>query len=577
MAPEPPHHPSSSQVDAQQPLPSASSPLARVVTAVVQRRDKVRFLALQPGIAALEIGKQGTLLLYTWDRDMKETYSKNLRAVMKDWSKGPLVVGFVGGGDAAREMLQSSKPMMTRGKVGLAHIHDLGDIWHTEAGWARDLFDAIKKTPPPDGPTWEAICRDSSSDLRQTTEEAQETLTFVRAVQSRRPVATCTLLGIFVAVFGLEFLFGGAESTPVLLRMGALSPERVANGEIWRLLSCTFLHAGTVHFLLNSYVLWIIGSSVERVLGSWRFVILYALSCLGASLVSVAFLDNGFSVGASGGIWGLLAAEAMMAWHAKGLLPKSMIPGARRAALINFGLNVMISFHPRVDMWAHFGGGAVGALLLISGLLTRSLVKLGDLEASGLSEDLSEARIESHPRLKLAAGFLALLMATSLSVALIDGRPWDLQSAPETIQTPLPGLPFSLAIPKGFDIQSNDPDDPPGAQVGDFRADPGALEIAFFAGDLRDDMTVRAELESLAEALKETPKEARLVSGPEQVTITDRSGITATYRFSNGIEEERTFLLLEDGIVRVAALRLPDFAKPVPKGYTQKVLESLQR
>ena len=42
----------------------------------------------------------------------------------------------------------------------------------------------------------------------------------------------------------------------------------------------------------------------------------------------------------------------------RGLLPEVMVKGAQRAALFNLGINVMISFYPMVDKWAHFAGGA---------------------------------------------------------------------------------------------------------------------------------------------------------------------------------------------------------------------------
>jgi hypothetical protein len=149
-------------------------------------------------------------------------------------------------------------------------------------------------------------------------------------------------LGLLLAVFGLEALFGGTESTLVLSSMGGLVPERVLDGEIWRLFSCTFLHSGFLHLAFNGYVLWVLGSFLERLLGTWRFLLLYGLSCLGASLTSMYFLD-GIAVGASGGLWGLLGADAVLAWRSQGLLPKSMIEGARNAAKFNLIINVLNS------------------------------------------------------------------------------------------------------------------------------------------------------------------------------------------------------------------------------------------
>ena len=59
-----------------------------------------------------------------------------------------------------------------------------------------------------------------------------------------------------------------------------------------------------LHLLFNMYALYIIGMQLESFLGKWKYLIVYLLSGLGASLLSI-FFSNGFSVGASGAIFGL--------------------------------------------------------------------------------------------------------------------------------------------------------------------------------------------------------------------------------------------------------------------------------
>jgi rhomboid protease GluP len=139
-------------------------------------------------------------------------------------------------------------------------------------------------------------------------------------------------------------------------------------GEWWRLASATLLHGGLMHVAFNGYVLFSLGNFVERLLGPSRFLLLYVVSGVAASCGSL-LLNAGVSVGASGAIWGLLGAEAALAFAPNQLLPSSMRKDAQRATVVNLVLNTLVSFLPRVDWAAHFAGGAAGALVLLSGVV----------------------------------------------------------------------------------------------------------------------------------------------------------------------------------------------------------------
>ncbi len=323
-----------------------------------------------------------------------------------------------------------------------------------------------------------------------------------------------------------------------------------------------------MHVLFNTYVLWVLGTHLERILGIWRFLVLYGLSCLGASLVSLTFLD-GFSVGASGGLWGLLGAEAVLAWRSQGLLPRAMIPGARKVAVINLGINVLNSFRPHVDMWAHFGGGAVGGMLMLSGVLTRGVPRLGELEAEGRL-DGGAATIRSGPVLKAAGSMAAAVLLAGLAMGLAVGRPWALKRPLDMVRTPVPELGISLVLPEGLELTPSSPDEPSRVQVGDSRSDPGAAIVAIFAA------VPAKERADMVEFFAEAPPGARLTSGPDEVTIAGAPGITVTYRFDNGVEEELAFVFLADALIKADVLRWPAFGDAVPPGYAAQVLDSLE-
>lgn len=557
---------------------SASAPaslLARAVYAVVRDHEGARILNLGPRGAALELGQKTTLILFVWDRDSAGALAHHLREVMKQRFRGMLVVGLVGGTEDARRVLKKARPMLTQVQVGQVHLDDRGELWSRDAGPAAKALNGLATMPPPSPEEWARLVEKSAADIAEFAGQEAEARQFAAVLESRPPIATRALTGIILAVFGLEFIFGGTESPPVLLRMGALSPDKIAAGEWWRLFSCTFLHSGPIHVLFNSYVLWVLGTQLERIVGTWRFLVFYGLSCLGASLVSLAFLD-GFSVGASGGLWGLLGAEAVLAWRSEGLLPRAMIPGARKAAFINLGINVLNSFRPHVDMWAHFGGGAVGGVLMLSGLLTRGVPRLGELEAAGNLGGAGAATIRTGPVLKGAAIAAVALLLSGLALGLAMGRPWELKQPLETVPTPIPELGISLALPKGIELSPGSQEKVLSVQAGDLRSDPGAAVVSKYAADLTAGTVLANEHAALVELLAKAPSGSHLAAGPDDVTIAGAPGVTVTYRFDNGIENELAFVFLADALVKVDTLRWPAFGDAVPPGYALRVLDSLE-
>ncbi len=123
-------------------------------------------------------------------------------------------------------------------------------------------------------------------------------------------------------VFLLQIVLGAAapDLGRALLGVGSLIPERVLHGWIWQLVSYSFLHAGLMHLLLNMLTLWMFGSQLESGWGGRRFLEYYFFCVGAAALTTVAASYLGFpglnpataTVGASGGIYGLLAAFGLL-------------------------------------------------------------------------------------------------------------------------------------------------------------------------------------------------------------------------------------------------------------------------
>ncbi len=207
---------------------------------------------------------------------------------------------------------------------------------------------------------------------------------------------TYVLIALNVLVFVIRALSPTLDAQ--IFDWGADNARAVlVDHEVYRLLSSMFLHAGiydplgrfqfgnSLHLLLNMYVLYAVGVQLEKVLGHARFLVIYILGGLTASLVSV--LINGpdvVSVGASGAVFAVLAAEFVYFYQNRkiyGRMAMARMQSLVWLALINFGFGFFttaFSAGMQVDNWAHLGG-------LVGGLAVTWLV--GATAAPQVSED----------------------------------------------------------------------------------------------------------------------------------------------------------------------------------------------
>jgi membrane associated rhomboid family serine protease len=193
-------------------------------------------------------------------------------------------------------------------------------------------------------------------------------------IQTHRPWLTYALLALLAIVFACELSFAvgashaGSPSVLTLAYMGGNIGNRIwHNGEWWRLFTAAFLHAGPAHIALNGVVLWMAGTALERLVG-WRWLgAIFAVSALAGSVASLLADPPAIvSVGASGGIIGLLGALFVIAYR----LP----PGAARSRLqMRAALTVAPALLPivladkgvTIDYAAHGGGVFAGTLLAL--------------------------------------------------------------------------------------------------------------------------------------------------------------------------------------------------------------------
>lgn len=189
-----------------------------------------------------------------------------------------------------------------------------------------------------------------------------------------KPVVTYTLMAICVGVYLLQLVLGDTIATEFAMR-----PVAIAFGaDYYRLFTAMFLHASILHIAFNMYVLYVLGPTLERILGHGRFLLLYILAGLGGSAVSYAFsTPTTWSVGASGAIFGLMGAL--------------LVAGKRLRYDVNMvlalvAINVVIGFvfSSGIDWRAHLGGLATGAAIAAVMVTTKGISRPVWVELSGI-------------------------------------------------------------------------------------------------------------------------------------------------------------------------------------------------
>ena len=209
-------------------------------------------------------------------------------------------------------------------------------------------------------------------------------------IRMARPVVSRVIMGVLLAVFLIEVLYGmvaygtrmtfGGTEICVLIDLGAKVNPMIAAGQYWRLFTATLLHDGIIHLLFNLYALYALGPMLEAYVGSIRFTTIYLLGGLMGSLASYAW-SGSVSVGASGAVFAVIGATTVYfaRYHRNfGAQGRAILQNMVVVIVINllFGLG-----SGYIDNWGHIGG-LVGGMLVAWGILPRyqppSVVRMGE-------------------------------------------------------------------------------------------------------------------------------------------------------------------------------------------------------
>ena len=197
------------------------------------------------------------------------------------------------------------------------------------------------------------------------------------------PPITRALLIVNILMFGAQMLLGESWFLDLMLwplgeytlRMPDFALTQVGFLP-WQILTYGFLHGGMSHLFFNMFALWMFGAPLEATWGSNRFLRYYLVCVLGAGavqlLVATLAVQNGAqpypTIGASGGVFGLLLAYGMLFPNQRLMLIFPPIPMKARTFVICYGLLELYlgvtGTRSGVAHFAHLGGMAFGFLMI---------------------------------------------------------------------------------------------------------------------------------------------------------------------------------------------------------------------
>lgn len=194
----------------------------------------------------------------------------------------------------------------------------------------------------------------------QTEELEQEELTAADVVAQPRPpipIYTVILIASFAAVAAVQLLTGLDRS---ILIAGFVKPAFLRDHQYWRILTGAAMHGGLLHVAMNGYAFFSFGRIFEMLANRAHLAIVFLLAALGGGVLSLVMSPDGISVGASGGIVGLIGYLAVYAFRRRQFIS----PAFRKSLLINIGFILIygLVLYQVIDNFGHIGGLLTGAV-----------------------------------------------------------------------------------------------------------------------------------------------------------------------------------------------------------------------
>jgi len=196
----------------------------------------------------------------------------------------------------------------------------------------------------------------------------------IRQTMTRQPlIATYSIIAINVGAYlYLSIRDHSLDGNGFTSARWALYGPAVSNGDYWRLASYSVVHYGLLHIALNMFILYLVGRVFEPATGPIRFATIYAVSVLGGAAGALIFSPHDITGGASGGVFGMLAAATLV-------MSRRGIPfwntGFGPLIVLNLALNL---FEPHISIGGHIGG------LIAGGLVAELMIRARKVEMPAL-------------------------------------------------------------------------------------------------------------------------------------------------------------------------------------------------
>lgn len=235
-------------------------------------------------------------------------------------------------------------------KIDMAEINDTEDL--NKYNFIIDTFPDITKQMTFKEKGVELFMKLTGDISKKNEGEAQMN---EDVFSMKKPVITYALIAMNVIIYFISTMFNLVDDF-------AVNRFMIMHGEYYRLITGMFLHANILHLLFNCYAIYIIGMQLESFLGRIKYIIVYLLSGFAGSCLSI-FMSTGYSVGASGAIFGLLGSLVYFGYHYRVYL-ESVVKSQIIPLII---INLLIGMAPGIDNWGHIGGliGGVFATMAV--------------------------------------------------------------------------------------------------------------------------------------------------------------------------------------------------------------------
>ena len=194
-----------------------------------------------------------------------------------------------------------------------------------------------------------------TNDINSKT--AKENRKYEEVFKPKKIVITYALMALCTLIYILQIFF------PSLTALGAVNGTLVKSGQDYRLITSMFMHGSIWHLLCNMYSLYVIGCATENYFGKKKFLLIYLVSGIIGSMFSCIF-NTGWSLGASGAIFGLMGALCYFGYYYRLYMGKALYNEIIPVIILNLALSLVVS---NIDFYAHIGG-LIGGVFITMGL-----------------------------------------------------------------------------------------------------------------------------------------------------------------------------------------------------------------